>query len=55
MVVETIRGLELGHVTLPIQEVEDGILEHELKPVVRIASKQDIKIIMKIKRKPKEI
>lgn len=43
VVVETIRGLELGHVTLPIQEVEDGILEHELKPVVRIASKQDTK------------
>lgn len=43
VVVETIRGLELGYVTLAPQEVEDGVLEHELKPVVRIASKNDLK------------
>lgn len=43
VVVETIRGLELGQVTLAPQEVEDGVLEHELKPVVRIASKSDLK------------
>lgn len=43
VVVETIRGLELGCVTLAPQEVEDGVLEHELKPVVRIASKNDLK------------
>lgn len=43
VVVETIRGLELGYVTLAPQEVEDGVLEHELKPVVRIASKSDLK------------
>ena len=43
VVVETVRGLELGFVTVPPQDVEDGVLEHELKPVVRIASKIDIK------------
>mgnify|MGYP003289524361 CR=1 FL=1 len=43
VVVETIRGIELGTVTIAPIEVEDGILEHELKPVVRIASNNDIK------------
>ena len=43
VVVETVRGLELGFVTVPPQDIEDGVLEHELKPVVRIASKIDIK------------
>lgn len=43
VVVETIRGFEIGTVTLSVQEVEDGVLEHELKPVVRIASRQDLK------------
>ncbi len=43
VVVETIRGLELGYVTVPPREVEDGVLEHELKSVVRIASNNDIK------------
>lgn len=43
VVVETVRGLELGYVTIAPQEVEDGVLEHELKPVVRLASNTDIK------------
>lgn len=43
VVVETVRGLELGFVTVPPQDIEDGVLEHELKPVVRIASKIDNK------------
>ena len=43
VVVETVRGLELGIVTLGIREVEDSELEHELKPVVRVANKYDVK------------
>ena len=43
VVVETVRGLELGIVTLGIREVEDSELEHELKSVVRVANKYDVK------------
>ena len=43
VVVETVRGLELGMVVIPPLEIEDGVLEHELKPVVRIASNNDLK------------
>ncbi|HKM30198.1 MAG TPA: regulatory iron-sulfur-containing complex subunit RicT [Bacilli bacterium] len=43
VVLETVRGLELGTVTQPIMEVEDNTLEHELKPVLRVANKYDIK------------
>ena len=43
VVVETVRGLELGIVVLGVREVEDSELEHELKPVVRLANKYDVK------------
>ena len=44
VVVETVRGLEIGKVVIPPLEIEDGVLEHELKPVVRITSNSDLKI-----------
>lgn len=43
VVVETVRGLELGEVTSEVKEVEDEKIEHELKSVVRMANKFDIK------------
>lgn len=43
VVVETIRGVELGTVVIPPRNIEDNELEHELKPIVRIANKNDIK------------
>lgn len=43
VVVETVRGLELGHVVSNIREVEDSEVEYELKDVIRIASPKDIK------------
>ncbi|MDD3170722.1 MAG: stage 0 sporulation family protein [Bacilli bacterium] len=43
VIVETIRGLELGCVTLGIRELADDSLEHELKSVMRVANKYDIK------------
>lgn len=43
VVVETVRGMELGHVVCPIKEVADEELDHELKDVIRIASQKDIK------------
>ena len=43
VVVETIRGLELGHIVCETKEVEDSEVEYELKDVIRIASPKDIK------------
>lgn len=42
-IVETVRGLELGYVSIGNREVEDDTLEHELKPVIRPANECDIK------------
>jgi len=43
VVVETIRGMELGLVVQPITDIEESNIEHELKPVLRVATKQDLK------------
>ena len=43
VVVETVRGLELGFVEVEEKEIFDEALEHELKPVVRMANKYDLK------------
>ena len=41
-IVETVRGLELGLVAIGNREVEDEDLEHELKPVIRMAAPHDL-------------
>lgn len=41
-IVETVRGLELGYVSIGNREVEDSQIEHELKPVVRNATDEDL-------------
>lgn len=43
VVVETVRGLELGKVVEPIKEVEDSEIEYELKNVIRIANDLDLR------------
>lgn len=42
VVVETIRGIELGTVVLPEKELDESSIEHELKSVIRLATKQDL-------------
>lgn len=42
-IVETVRGLELGYVSIGNRQVDDDVLEHELKPVTRPANERDIK------------
>ena len=54
VVVETVRGLELGHVVMPIREIEDKDFEHELKDIIRIASAKDIKDYDRYEEKAKE-
>lgn len=42
VVVETIRGVELGKVVEKVKEVDANQLEHELKPVIRKATENDL-------------
>lgn len=42
VVVDTIRGIELGQVVGEIQQISKEALEHELKNVIRIATEDDI-------------
>jgi cell fate regulator YaaT (PSP1 superfamily) len=44
VVVETVRGLELGTVVLDMKEIEDREIEHELKPILRIATNHDLNV-----------
>lgn len=53
VVVETVRGMELGKVVLPIKEVDDSEIEHELKSVIRIATDQDIRVYKDNKNRAK--
>lgn len=43
VVVETVRGLELATAITDIQEIEDSEVEYELKDIIRVADKNDIK------------
>jgi cell fate regulator YaaT (PSP1 superfamily) len=42
VVVETVRGLEMGKVVEPIKEIADSEIEHDLKNVIRIANDKDL-------------
>lgn len=54
VIVETARGIEMGTVLIPPKEVEDDKVVSTLKPVIRIATDDDEKIISKNKDKEKE-
>lgn len=43
VVVETSRGLEIGEVIEEVREVSENEIEHELKSVIRVANKYDLK------------
>lgn len=44
VIVETIRGFELGTVVQGQKEIDGKDLDHELKPVLRLATKHDFKM-----------
>lgn len=54
IIVETARGVEFGTVVTGIQELEDGKITQPLKPVMRIATKEDIAKEAKNREKEKE-
>ena len=54
VVVETARGLECGEVATPNKTIDDSELTHPLKPLIRIADKNDLKHLAENKEKEKE-
>ena len=51
VIVETARGVEMGTVLIPPKEVDDDKVVQPLKPVIRIATEDDEKVIEKNKEK----
>ena len=54
VIVETARGIEMGTVLIPPKEVDDDKVVQPLKPVIRIATDDDEKVIEKNKGKEAE-
>ena len=54
IIVETARGLECGDVVIENREVADNEIVSPLKPVIRIATPEDLEIVRKNKEKEKE-
>ena len=54
VIVETARGIEMGPVLIPPKEVDDDKVVQPLKPVIRIATDDDEKVIEKNKEKEAE-
>lgn len=54
VIVETSRGIEYGIVEIPNLEKPDNEIELPLKPIIRIATEEDIKQYKKNKKKEKE-
>lgn len=54
VIVETARGVEMGTVLIPPKEVEDDNVVQPLKPVIRVATDEDEKVIERNRQKEKE-
>lgn len=54
VIVETARGVEMGTVLIPPKEVEDDKVIQPLKPVIRIATDEDEKVMERNKEKEAE-
>ena len=54
VIVETARGVEMGTVLIPPKEVEDDKVIQPLKPVIRVATDEDEKVMERNKEKEAE-
>lgn len=54
VIVETVRGMEFGQVTLIDKEVDEATFQNPLKDVIRVATKEDFKKNEENKQKSKE-
>ena len=53
VIVETARGLECGEVAMPNKDIDEKELNHPLKPLVRIATKDDLRRVEENRKKEK--
>ncbi|MCC8135141.1 MAG: stage 0 sporulation family protein [Ruminococcus sp.] len=53
-IVETVRGVECGEVVIANRSIPDKEISSPLKPIIRIATENDLKIVEKNKLKEKE-
>lgn len=53
-IVETVRGVECGEVVIANRSVDDSEVNSPLKPIIRIADANDLKIVEKNKQREKE-
>ncbi len=54
VIVETVRGIECGTATSGVKEVEDEEVVSPLKPIMRVATEEDIKCLEENKTKEKK-
>jgi cell fate regulator YaaT (PSP1 superfamily) len=54
VIVETARGVEMGTVLIPPKDVEDSAVVSPLKPVIRIATDEDEKVVERNRTRAKE-
>lgn len=53
-IVETVRGVECGEVVIANRQIEDDEISSPLKPIIRLADENDLRIVEKNKLKEKE-
>jgi len=54
VVVETVKGVEIGTITDDITDMPEDLIKHDLKPVIRIANKNDLQKAENNKKSEKE-
>src|SRR5438309_10106143 len=54
VIVETVRGMEAGRVVIASKRVAESDLTDPLKPVLRLASEDDLRMMLSFKVKEKE-
>ncbi|MBP9989621.1 MAG: stage 0 sporulation family protein, partial [Ruminococcus sp.] len=53
-IVETVRGIECGEIAMQKKEISDDEIVKPLKPIIRIATKEDLDTLRKNKKKEKD-
>ena len=53
VIVETARGIEFANVNM-IKEIDEQLFDKQLKPVIRVATEEDVKIYEGNKEREKE-
>ena len=53
-IVETVRGVECGEVVIANRQIEDNAINSPLKPIIRLADANDLKIVEKNKQREKD-